>query len=147
MRQCAAPVHRYVAPLTEAVPVSVTGGFTQAVAAAVAETVLPPAIQAALTGADAMRGQQLSLSKGCIACHSLDPNQPMPGPTWRGVGQTAATREAAQSAELYLYNSIVHPNAHVVEGFPPNIMIQTYRELLADQEIADLIAYLLTLQR
>ena len=128
--------------------VTATGAVTAAVVvdtgAAVLE--LPAGVAAALAQADPLRGQQLTLSSGCIGCHSLDPNQVMPGPTWRNVGNVAATRVADGTAEVYLYNSIIHPNAYVVEGFLPNIMLQIYQNTLSEQNQADLIAYLLTLK-
>jgi len=127
--------------VTASAPVPVTAGD-----AASAATELPAGVAAALAQADPMRGQQLTLSSGCIGCHSLDPNQVMPGPTWRNVAVTAATRVEGESAQVYLYNSIIHPNAYIVEGFQPNIMLQIYQDTLSEQNLADLIAYLLTLR-
>jgi hypothetical protein len=53
---------------------------------------------------------------------------------------------AGQSAEFYLYNSIIHPNDFVVEGFLPNLMPQLYEATLTEEQIAHMIAYLLTLR-
>ena len=47
------------------------------------------------------------------------------------------------SSGLYLYNSIVHPNDYVVEGYPAGVMLQIFGNLPA-QDIADLISFLLT---
>jgi len=47
------------------------------------------------------------------------------------------------SAADYLHQSIVEPDAFVVDGFT-NIMPATFGETMSDQEISDLIAYLLT---
>ena len=69
----------------------------------------------------------------------------MPGPTWDNVANTAATRVEGQNAEAYLYHSIVNTNDYIVEGFQPNVMLQIYGDTLSDQDIADIIAYLLTL--
>ena len=107
---------------------------------------LPDDVLAAMTDADPARGEQLTLTNGCIGCHALNPNQVMAGPTWHNVGATAATRVEGESAALYLYNSIFHPNDYVVEGYMPNIMLQIYEQTLNDQDIADIIAYLLSLQ-
>ena len=101
---------------------------------------------AAMAIADPARGEQLTLTNGCIGCHSLNPNQVMAGPTWRNVGKTAAARVAGQSAALYIYNSILHPNDFVVETYMPNIMLQIYEQTLSDQDLADIIAYLLSQQ-
>lgn len=111
-----------------------------------AVTELPAAVEAALANANVTRGQSLTLSNACIGCHSNDAKQMMVGPTWHNIGETAATRVEGESAEVYLYNSIVHPNAYLVPGYLAGIMIQTYGQTLSDQDIADLIAYLLSLK-
>lgn len=45
----------------------------------------------------------------------------------------------------YIRTSILDPNAYVAAGFPENLMPQVYAEVFSEQEINDLIAYLLTL--
>ena len=67
------------------------------------------------------------------------------GPSWYNLANNAATRIAGKSAPLYLYHSITLPNQHILEGFLPNLMPQTYADQLGEQDMADLIAYLLTL--
>ncbi|MCB0045714.1 MAG: c-type cytochrome [Caldilineaceae bacterium] len=106
---------------------------------------LPVGVAAALDNADPVRGQQLTLQNACIGCHSVDPSMPMAGPTWNNMAEVAATMVEGESAEEYLYNSIIHPNDFVVEGYTPNVMLQNYGETLSDQDLADIIAYLLTL--
>jgi cytochrome c551/c552 len=107
---------------------------------------LPDSLLAAMAEADPDRGETLSLSAGCIGCHALDPNQFMAGPTWHNMAEIAATRVEGESAGLYLYRSIMEPNAYIVEGYQPNIMLQIYDDTLAEQDLADIIAYLLTLR-
>ncbi len=107
---------------------------------------LPEDLKAAMAEADPARGQQLTLQNGCVGCHSLDPNQPMAGPTWHNLAETAATRMPGRTAAFYLYDSIVNPNDYIVEGYPPNLMIQTFAETISTQDLADIIAYLLTLK-
>ncbi len=82
---------------------------------------------------------------GCITCHSLEPGVVMTGPSQHGVGLRAAGRVPGLSAEEYLRQSIVNPNAYVVEGFDAGVMYMTYEAELSEQEINDLVAYLLTL--
>jgi hypothetical protein len=48
------------------------------------------------------------------------------------------------SAEEYIRESILTPDAYVVEGFQEGDMYQTFGEELSEQQIADLIAYALT---
>ena len=52
----------------------------------------------------------------------------------------------AQSAEQYLFESIVNTNIYVVEGFQPNIMLTNYGETLTATEVSDLIAYMLSVK-
>ncbi len=107
---------------------------------------LPDTLAELLPNADVAHGGELAVQKGCTACHSLDKDMKVIGPSFYAVGQIAAERVAGEGAALYLYNSIIHPNQTVVETFLPGLMPQTYGEQLSEQELADLIAYLLTLQ-
>lgn len=70
----------------------------------------------------------------------------MLGPNLAGVGAAAASRVAGQSAEQYLRTTLLDPDAYLVEGFQEGIMYRGYEEELTQQEVSDLIAYLLTLQ-
>lgn len=107
---------------------------------------LPESMLAQIADADPDNGELLVLSNACTGCHSLDPNQFMAGPTWNNIAQTAAGRVEGQSAALYIYNSILHPNDYVVEGFQPNIMLQIYQDTLTENDLADMIAYLLSIR-
>ncbi len=78
----------------------------------------------------------------CSDCHSLD-GSPNLGPTLQGYGEIAAQRVAGLSAGEYTLQSIVRPWAHVVEGFN-NIMPTRYTHTMTDQQIADLIAFIIT---
>ena len=53
---------------------------------------------------------------------------------------------SATSAAEYLRESILDPNAFVVPGFAPGVMYQAYSSTLTDGEVADLVAFLLTLK-
>lgn len=104
---------------------------------------LPDDVAAALAVADPANGAQISLARGCVGCHALDPNMVMTGPTWYHMGDTAVSRVRGESPALYLYHSIVEPNRYVVPNYPNNIMPANYGEQLSVQELADIIAYLL----
>jgi hypothetical protein len=60
-----------------------------------------------------------------------------------GIAARAATRRPPLSAAEYVYESITTPTAYVVEGFQP-AMPPNYPERLTDQELGDIIAYLLS---
>ncbi len=115
---------------------------------------------AALPKGDATRGQALTTANACVACHIQAPV----GPGWlasaangvpagEGIGTRAQHRftdagytGVAKSADAYLLESIVKPNAYVVTGFAPAVMPQTFGASLKPQELADIIAYLDTLK-
>lgn len=81
-----------------------------------------------------------------MACHSTD-GKKITGPTWKGIygsheklvgGGTATVDDA------YIIESILKPNAKVVEGYPEGTM-PPYEGLVTDEQIQDLIAYIKTL--
>lgn len=102
------------------------------------------------SGGDAANGEQLlkqamiGSQPSCITCHSLDGSR-LVGPTLQGIGTRAGKEVAGKSAEEYLRESIIDPNAHVVKEYSPGVM-QSYEKELSDQQLADLVAYLLTLK-
>jgi len=113
-------------------------------------------ITAALPPGDAQRGKALSEGGlGCSGCHILAPV----GPAWiasgtePGIGTRAEQRfqadgysGTATSAEQYLFESVVAPNAYIEAGFQANIMPLNYADRLSSQDMADLIAYMLSLK-
>ncbi len=113
-------------------------------------TPVGPDLAVALPEGDAARGQALfsgaqpgpdGAPLGCNACHSLD-GSVVVGPSIQGL--SGRIPSGYDSAEAYLHEAIVQPNAHVVEGFAENIMPQNFGERLDAQSLADLIAYLAT---
>ncbi|UCC54500.1 MAG: hypothetical protein JSV68_11150, partial [Anaerolineaceae bacterium] len=62
-----------------------------------------------------------------------------------GLGNRAGSYKEGMSAEEYLRESIVDPDAHFVEGFTPGVMYQNYATELKASELNDLIAYMMTL--
>lgn len=99
-----------------------------------------------LAGQKLFDGDTLGTNTGCRVCHSLEPDVKLVGPSLAGLAGRADGRVAGLSAEQYLRQSIVDPNAYVVEGFPANQMPPNFGETLADQQINDLVAFLLTLR-
>lgn len=100
----------------------------------------------ALPSGDAGRGATIfnAIHDGapsCSTCHLLE-GRGGAGPSLAGFGTVAGTRVRGQSAEEYIYTSIVRPARHIVQGYS-NIMYNSYDEKLSAQQIADLIAFLL----
>lgn len=113
---------------------------------------------------DAARGA--TLVTACQACHVAQAN--VLGPAWesakaqdgKSVGQHAAERikdpgytGKATTAEQYLFESIVNPNAYITppgqgatwQPGGPSTMPGNYGETLLKQDMADIIAYLLSI--
>lgn len=103
-------------------------------------------------GGDAQAGEELfSMSiigsqPGCITCHSLEPGTVIVGPSMAGIASRAESRVSGLSAGDYIRQSILEPDAYVVEGFDPGVMVQVWEEELTDEQIDSLVSYLLTLQ-
>lgn len=102
---------------------------------------------------DPARGEELfqqnilgNSTAGCITCHSLEPGVTIVGPPQNDVGFRASQRVSGMSAEEYLRESIVEPDAYVVEGFTAGTMTGDFDAVLTEEEINDLVAYLLTLR-
>ena len=68
------------------------------------------------------------------------------GPGFEGLADRAATRVPGLSAEEYIRQSIVDPEAYIVEGnWPENeVMPTSYAEAYSEQDINDLVAFLMS---
>lgn len=82
----------------------------------------------------------------CSTCHQVAAPGQLIGPSMYGIKNIAGARVEGEVAERYLYNSIMHPNDYVVEGFVEGVMPQTWGEVLTETEIYDIIAYLMTIE-
>lgn len=97
---------------------------------------------------DADKGEQLVTDNGCLACHSIDGSQII-GPSWKGIYGSREKLNDGSTVMVdgyYLSESILDPNAKIVEGFSPNTMIQTFGEIFTAQDIADIVAYIKTIK-
>ena len=116
----------------------------------------PPASSAAsltlpadgdLQGGNVDIGKNLFAKQACSACHVIEKGQAATvGPNLSNIGNRAATRQPDRTAAQYLWESIMSPNAFLTPGFGAGIMPQDYRQKLSDQDVKDIIAYLLTLK-
>ena len=75
---------------------------------------------------------------GCITCHSLDEGVVIVGPSMAGIG--------SRSDSAGIRESILDPNATLVEGFPADTMPNVWGDELSGEQIDQLVAYLLTLK-
>ncbi len=83
---------------------------------------------------------------GCQVCHVVEGDRTLVGPSLAGIGVAAGARVAGLGAEEYLRQSILDPDAFVVEGYRAGQMPPVYGERLTDRQMDDLVAYLLTLE-
>lgn len=120
-----------------------------------------PAEPAAGAPGDAANGQTVfntphtlpdGVSWACASCHSVDPSQPvMIGPGLYNVSIRGAglQNDPNLTPEEYIRDSIINPQA-IIAPHPqgaqwPLNMPQGFGEILTEQEINDLVAYLMTL--
>jgi cytochrome c2 len=117
---------------------------------------------------DPQRGQALwnqevkqasGVAASCKACHSLKPGEALVGPSMAGIATLAAERirapdykGQAKTPEEYIRESIQQPNAYIVEpdkyAAAPGVskMPATLGNQMSAQDLADLIAFLMTLK-
>lgn len=91
-------------------------------------------------------GARIFTRKGCNACHSTD-GAPMTGPTWKGLygsQRSFLDGSSATADDNYIRQSILDPNAQVVQGFTPQM--PSFQGQLEDQHITALIEYMKTLK-
>jgi mono/diheme cytochrome c family protein len=107
-----------------------------------------------LTG-DAARGEQLYNGNaqtgtqppavlGCSGCHTGGAVGPATVGTWSRTQNERLTEPefSDYTVEEYLVESIVRPDAYVVEGYTEGAMLQVYGEQMTPQDMADVLAYL-----
>ena len=125
---------------------SITDMVTTTAESALVDTGTPPEASAAVVAA---------VTKGtCNACHTISgvPGAVgIVGPNLANIGNEAADRIPGYSAEQYLHESIVDPNAFIAPQCPfgsctagsmPATLVQT----LSEEEITTLVDYMLTLK-
>jgi mono/diheme cytochrome c family protein len=105
---------------------------------------------------DIEAGRSLSAgAAGCAGCHELS----AVGPPWApqedlpGIGERVEMlvesgdySGQATSVEQYLVESVIAPNNFIFEGYDANIMPGNYGDRLTVQELADMVAYMLSLR-
>lgn len=92
---------------------------------------------------DVENGEKLAAQ--CLACHSVD-GRDMVGPTWQGLYGRETTLDDGTVVVVddeYLIVSIKNPLEQIVEGFAPSM--PPYEGVLSDEDIADIIAFIKSL--
>lgn len=91
---------------------------------------------------DTLFHQKIGGLPECSSCHSLDGTRGT-GPSLQGLSAVAGTRRSGEDATTYTMNSILSPGQYIVPGFS-NLMPAAYGQQLSRQQLADLIAYVLS---
>ncbi|MEZ5377685.1 MAG: hydrogenase iron-sulfur subunit [Acidimicrobiales bacterium] len=79
---------------------------------------------------------------GCGICHSTTPGDDGIGPSLAGIGTQAGDRIAGLDANEYLRQSILDPDAYIVEGYRAGQMLPFYNERLSTDDLDALVLYL-----
>jgi mono/diheme cytochrome c family protein len=98
--------------------------------------------QAGLEGATS--GEQIFVAAGCGSCHALAKagTNGSIGPSLEELASAADQREPGTSAEEYVQQSILDPEAVTVEGFQSGVM-PSYEGRLEERQVQALVDYLL----
>ncbi len=86
------------------------------------------------------RGEQISLSSGCSACHGANGEGGV-GPAWRGLAGSQvelADGSTVVADDAYLARAITDPGADLLADYT----IQMPANRLDDAQVADVIAYI-----
>jgi mono/diheme cytochrome c family protein len=92
-------------------------------------------------------------SAGCVACHAIKGvggAGSVVGPHLYMTGAMAATRRPGNSAEAYIRESILDPNAFIMPNCPTgacpsDVMPQTFADTLSPEDLNIIVAYLAAL--
>ena len=91
------------------------------------------------------RGKRLIEEHGCLDCHTTDGRDQI-GPTWQSLHGSSVTLvggEVVVADDGYLWVSVRDPNAQIVEGYLPGIMLPLQ---LTDAEITSIVEYIKSLE-
>ena len=121
------------------------GGGSEAIDAGelTADTYLS-VVEPLLVDANAANGPALLEKHICVTCHMGAAAENRVAPDFAGIADRADSRHPPLSAAAYIYESIIYPNAFEVAGYSGQ-MPQNYPQDIPDDELGDIIAYLLTL--
>lgn len=101
---------------------------------------------AAAAGEKLFNQTVIGAQAGCVTCHSLDAGVVIVGPSIDGIGSRAGSTVSGMSAEEYLEESILDPDAYLIEGFPAGTMPQVWQDELTSDQVNQLVTYMLTLK-
>lgn len=111
--------------------------------------------EAAAPAGDPEAGKEVFLNVGgCGACHTIEGVEGATGQVGPNLTQIAtraaqvAEKAGVDSAEAYIRQSILDPNAYIAEECPlgpcvAGTMPQTFKDQLSEKQLNDLVAFLM----
>lgn len=98
-------------------------------------------VGSAVSGADLYENEYK-----CSDCHRAGASAPDTIGTWTRAQAERLTQAhfAGYSGEMYLIESIVRPNAYLVDGYNSGVMPENFGVRMENQHLADIIAFLMT---
>jgi len=91
------------------------------------------------------QGKKLVENNACLTCHSVDGTELL-GPTFQGIWEREENMQSGETItvdENYIRESILEPQAKIVDGYNP--IMPSYTGSLNDRQIDAIIEYLKTL--
>lgn len=94
-------------------------------------------------GGELFEQRVIGANPGCVTCHSFDEGVVLVGPSLFDLAVRAPGQVEGLSAEDYLRQSIVDPDAFIVPGFSKGQMVGGFDESLTPEQVDSLISFLL----
>ena len=123
------PLAKFVSALALALAVAGCGG--EETVTPTPETVVGSVAEQTVPEGEAEAGKAVFADAGCGSCHTFAAAETS-GTVGPDLDEVLKGKD-----ELFIYNSIVNPDAQVAEGFQPGIMPKTYGEQLDDKQLGD----------
>ena len=90
------------------------------------------------------RGRQV-FAEHCAACHSVNPELVIVGPSLAGIASRAGSSEPGLDAREYVRISVLDPRASITEGFD-DLMPPDFGQKIVESDLEALISFLMTLE-
>ncbi len=126
---------------------STVAAHAQAAVASTTTANTPAAAPAAEKTDPVALGKQLVADMGCVACHATDTTRTV-GPGWGGLNGSEI--ELADGSKItvdkdYFIESVRDPDAKIAAGFPPHVMPKYDTNMISDEDLDAIVAYLQSL--
>ncbi len=82
----------------------------------------------------------------CHVCHEVSSMEELIAPSLMHIASNAMWKREGISAEDYVRGAILRPNELIVPSLKAGIMPTSYEQLLTQEQLNDLVAYLMTLE-